>query len=139
MSFESINVKNCYRTADDNIVEDFLTPVLKEAVIYKRAAGFFSSTALVELSRGIAGLVKNNGKMQLIVSPKLSEEDIKAIKEGYKRKEEIVQECLLNSLSEELDSNEKDRLNLMIDLIAKGILEIKIAIMDNDDDFGMYH
>ena len=139
MSFESINAKNCYRTANDNIVEDFLTPVLKEAVIYKRAAGFFSSTALVELSRGIAGLVKNNGKMQLIVSPKLSEEDIKAIKEGYKRKEEIIQDSLLNSLSEELDENEKDRLNLMIDLIAKGVLEIKIAIMDNNDDFGMYH
>ncbi len=139
MSFESVNIKNCYRTANDNIVEDFLTPALKEAVTYKRAAGFFSSTALVELSRGISGLIKNGGKMQLIVSPKLSEEDIKAIKEGYKRKEEVIQTQLIDSLKEELDETEKDRLNLMIDLIAKGILEIKIAILDADDDFGMYH
>ena len=139
MSFINFNVKNCYRTANDNIIEDFLTPALKEAVIYKRAAGFFSSTALIELSRGISGLVKNGGKMQLIVSPKLSEEDIKAIKEGYKRKEEIIENNLINSLNEELDDNEKDRLNLMIDLIAKGRLEIKIAILDSDEDFGMYH
>ena len=139
MSFASLNIKNCYRTADDNIIDDFLSPALREAVIYKRAAGFFSSTALVELSKGIAGLVKNNGKMQLIVSPKLSEEDIKAIKEGYRRKEDIINDNLINSLKEELEETEKDRLNLMIDLISKGILEIKIAILDTDDDFGMYH
>ena len=139
MSFESLNINNCYRTANDDIIQDFLTPALKEAILYKRAAGFFSSTALVELSRGISGLIKNNGKMQLIVSPKLSEDDIKAIKEGYKKKEEIIEKNLLISLNEELDDTEKDRLNLMIDLIAKGILEIKIAILDTDDDFGMYH
>lgn len=139
MSFEHIYIKNCYRTSTDNIVDDFLSPALREAKIYKRAAGFFSSTALVELSKGISGLVNNNGKMQLIVSPKLSKEDIDAIKEGYKRKEEVVTDNLLVSLKEELADTEKDRLNLMIDLISKGILEIKIAILDNNDEFGMYH
>lgn len=139
MSFESININNCYRTANDDIIHDFLTPALREAVLYKRAAGFFSSSALVELSRGISGLIKNKGKMQLIVSPKLSEEDIKAIKEGYKKKDELIEKNLLYSLEEKLEDSEKDRLNLMIDLIAKGILEIKIAILDTDDDFGMYH
>lgn len=139
MSFESLRIKNCYRTADDNIINDFLSPALKEAKIYKRAAGFFSSTALVELSKGISGLVKNSGKMQLIVSPKLSNEDICAIKEGYKQKEEIIDRCLINSLKEELIDTDKDRLNLMIDLIVKDILNIKIAILDTHDDFGMYH
>ena len=139
MSFENLNIKNCYRTADDDIINDFLSPALKETKIYKRAAGFFSSTALVELSKGIAGLIKNDGKMQLIVSPKLSNEDIFAIKEGYRKKEEIINNCLINSLKEELIDTDKDRLNLMIDLISRGILNIKIAILDNDNDFGMYH
>lgn len=139
MSFERLNVKNCYRTADDNIINDFLSPALREAKEYKRAAGFFSSTALVELSRGISGLIKNEGIMKLIVSPKLSVEDISAIKMGYKKREEVVNECLLKSLNEELIDTDKDRLNLMIDLIAKGVLNIKIAILDTDNDFGMYH
>ena len=47
-----------------------------------RAVGF-SSTALIELSKGIAGLIKNNGRIEFIVSPLLSEEDIEAIKRGY--------------------------------------------------------
>ncbi len=139
MSFESLNIKNCYRTADDDIINDFLSPALREAKVYKRAAGFFSSTALVELSKGISGLIKNDGKMQLIVSPKLSNEDIYAIKEGYRKKEEIISNCLKESLKEELIDTDKDRLNLMIDLISKGILNIKIAILDDDNDFGMYH
>lgn len=138
--FERLQIKNGYRTSDDNIIDDFLVPALRETKIYKRAAGFFSSTALIELSRGISGLIKNDGKMYLIVSPKLSEEDIKAIKEGYKRKEEVISSSLFRGLNEQVEfDTDKDRLNLMIDLISKGILDIKIAVLDTDDDFGMYH
>ena len=140
MNFECLTLKNSYRTSDDNIIEDFLVPVLQRTKIYKRAAGFFSSTALIELSKGISGLVNNNGKMELIVSPKLSDEDIKAIEQGYEKKEEIIEKSLMDGLSEKIEiDTDKDRLNLMIDLIAKNILDIKVAVLDTNDSFGMYH
>ena len=139
MSFKDLSLKYTYRTSDDDVINDFLVPCLSQSVIYKRAAGFFSSSALIKLSHGISGLIKNNGKMQLVASPDLSPEDIEAIKQGYEKKEEIITQRLLESLDEEITETQKDRLNLMINLIERGILDIKIAILNYGTDIGMYH
>ncbi len=139
MGFKDLSLKYSYRTSDDDVINDFLVPCLNYSVMYKRAAGFFSSTALIKLSQGISGLIKNNGKMQLVVSPELSQEDIEAIKLGYEKKEEVINKRLLESIDEELTSTQKDRLNLMINLIERGILDIKIAILNYGIDVGMYH
>ena len=62
MGYEHLTILRGYKTNKNDIVQEFYLPVLKESVLYKRAVGFFSSTALIELSKGIAGLVKNGGK-----------------------------------------------------------------------------
>ena len=85
MSFKDLKLLKYYKTYKNNIVKEFYNPVLKNAVLYQRSVGFFSSTALIELTKGISGLVKNKGKVQLIVSPYLSPEDVEAIEKGYKR------------------------------------------------------
>lgn len=139
MGFKNLSLKYSYRTSDDDVINDFLVPCLNYSVVYKRAAGFFSSTALVKLSQGISGIIKNNGKMKLVVSPDLSQEDIEAIKLGYEKKDEIINKRLLESLDEELTSTQKDRLNLMINLIERGILDIKIAVLNYGTNVGMYH
>ena len=100
MSFTDIDIKPEYRSRLDNVIKDFYIPVLKEAVLYKRAVGFFSSTALVEMSAGICGLVKNGGKIQLIASPRLSAEDIDAINDGLRRRDDVIEEALIRALSE---------------------------------------
>ena len=69
MSFRDIEVKPEYRSRLDNVIRDFYTPVLKEAVMYKRAVGYFSSSALLSMSAGICGLIENGGSIQLIASP----------------------------------------------------------------------
>lgn len=80
MSFKDIEVKTEYRSGSSNVIGDFYIPVLSHAVTYKRAVGFFSSTALIQIAKGISELVANGGTMQLIASPRLSEEDMLAIK-----------------------------------------------------------
>ena len=79
MSLLDVNLKQEYRSPRDNIVNDFYIPLLKEANLYKRSVGFFSSSSLLEISYGITHLINNNGKIQLIASPHLSDEDIEAI------------------------------------------------------------
>ena len=69
----------------DNLPHDFYIPLLKEAIIYKRAVGFFSSSVLTEIASGISGLVRNGGHIKLIASPKLTDEDIDAIRFGYEQ------------------------------------------------------
>ena len=86
MGYEELDIQRNYKTNKNDIVKEFYLPVLKKSVLYKRAVGFFSSTALVELSKGISGLVKNGGKIKFIVSPLLSAEDIEAISKGYEER-----------------------------------------------------
>ena len=83
MSLKDKYIKNEYRSLLDNVVQDFYIPLLKEAVSYKRAVGFFSSSSLVELTKGIASMAERGGKIQIVASPYLSDEDVDAIKKGY--------------------------------------------------------
>lgn len=139
MAFTSLEIKQEYRSRLDNVIKDFYIPVLKEAVLYKRAVGFFSSTSLVEISVGICGLVKNGGKIQIVASPRLSAEDIQAINDGLRRKDAVIEEALIRELSEPISSEEAARLNLLSNLIAAGILEIKIAFLETDNAIGIFH
>lgn len=65
MSLQDVPVKNEYRSLIDNVVQDFYLPLLKEATVYKRAVGFFSSSSLVEISKGIAKMASSGGKFKL--------------------------------------------------------------------------
>src|SRR5688572_7653064 len=97
MSFLNIKIRNEYRSFENDMVKDFYIPILENATRYDRAVGFFSSTALIEITKGLAGLIKNEGKVRIVASPRLSEEDIEAIYFGYKSRSEVVEEKMLES------------------------------------------
>lgn len=139
MSFLDVEIKPEYRSRLDNVMKDFYIPVLKRAVLYKRAVGFFSSSALLEMSAGLCGLVKNGGKIQLIASPRLSAEDIEAINDGLRRRDEVIEEALIRELAAPKGPQEVARLNLLSNLVASGVLEIKIAFLETDNTVGMFH
>ena len=139
MSLQDVELKSEYRSLIDNVAKDFYIPLLKQAVIYKRAVGFFSSSSLVEISKGIMGLVRNGGTIQLVASPRLSNEDVEAMKKGYELREKIIENALLRELHGVNTEIEQDRLNLLASLIADGVLDIKIALTEQNDEIGMYH
>ncbi|MBR0451915.1 MAG: DEAD/DEAH box helicase family protein [Oscillospiraceae bacterium] len=139
MSFQTLELKPEYRSRLDNVIRDFYIPVLKEANTYKRAVGFFSSSALLSLTAGICGLIENGGSIQMIASPRLSPEDIDAINDGIRRRDEVIKEALLRELREPKGRFEEARLNLLSNLIAAGRLEIKIAFLDDDNTIGLFH
>lgn len=140
MSLKDKYIKNEYRSLLDNVVQDFYIPLLKEAVSYKRAVGFFSSSSLVELTKGIASMAERGGKIQIVASPYLSDEDVKAIKKGYAAREEIIENAVLRQISDEtLDYYSMQRLNLLACLIAQGVLDIRIAYTEGKNGIGMYH
>lgn len=139
MSFQDLNLKREYRSNKNNIVNEFYIPVLNESILYRRAVGFFSSSALAEVIKGISGLYENGGKIQLIASPKLSEEDIKAINLGYKLRKEVIEENLISQLEEAKDYFESERLNILAHLIANNRLDIKIALLKSHNQIGIYH
>ena len=139
MNFQNLTLKREYRSSNSDMVNEFYVPILNNSVLYRRAVGFFSSTSLAEISKGITGLIKNNGTIELIASPKLSEEDIKAIRLGYKLKNDVIEERLISELREVKDYFESERLNVLAHLIANDRLNIKIALLNRGNEVGIYH
>lgn len=139
MSFQELDIKKEYRSLLDSVVKDFYIPLLSQAVKYQRAVGFFSSSSLVEISKGISELAKNGGKIQLVASPYLSDEDVEAIKSGYAMRDQVVKEAIRREMTEGKTPFEKARLNLLANLISDNILDIKIAFTEDSDRVGMYH
>lgn len=141
MGLRNLEIKSEYRTKLDNIPRDFIVPLLKEGITYKRAVGFFSSSALLEISRGVGSLALRGGSIRLVASPKLSEEDVDAISAGYRDRKDILREAVLRELpkAESLGIYEKDRFNLLAYLIANDIMDIRIAFVDDENGIGIYH
>lgn len=139
MSLRDVDIKIEYRTMVDNMAQDFYIPLLSQAIEYKRAVGFFSSSVLSEIAGGISGLVRNGGSIKLIASPKLSEEDIDAIRYGYEQRDKIIKEAVRRELREPVNKYQAKQLNYLANLIADGIMDIKIAITESNMKTGMYH
>lgn len=148
-NFKNLHLKIKYDSDVDKILEDFYIPVLENSISYKRIAGFFSSTSLSVAARGILGMVKNGGKMQLITSTYFSEKDLNTIKNHIKTKEEIISENFQNELSQLDDALRKDHLRALGWMLEHNLLEIKIVDLLTDENeitsgdigsnLGMFH
>src|SRR5690625_664494 len=126
MSLQDLEIKNEYRSLSQDIISDFYETVLQEAVLYQRAVGLFSSSALTIIANGVEVLIKNNGKIQLITSPKLSATDVEEISIGYEVRE-VLEKALLREINTPQTKHEYEKLSYIARLIAKGILDIRIA------------
>lgn len=139
MSLSDLHIAKEYRNLKCDVINDFYIPILNNAVMYKRAVGFFNSAALYEMAIGLKHLVERQGKMELIVSPRLTEEDIQSINLGYKTREEVIERALLRDFDEPKSKTEFRKLNLLANLIAEGVLDIKVAFKINANSAGIFH
>ena len=139
MALSDLYIAKEYRNLKCDVINDFYVPILSNAVMYKRAVGFFNSAALYEMAIGLRHLVGKQGKMELIVSPRLTEEDIQSINLGYKTREEVVERALLRDFDEPKNKTEFRKLNLLANLIAEGVLDIKVAFKINANSAGIFH
>ena len=139
-SYGALNLEAFYFPPGDNVVKDFFIPVLKNSDRYDRATGYFNSSSLAELSVGVCEFVSKGGKIRVITSPRLTKEDLIAIKNGYDLAE-TVGKSMVDNFQKPADAETMDRLSLLAELIAIGALEIKVAVMRNLDNYpnAMFH
>ena len=135
---KDLNINSSYiNHGKNNLVENLINPALKRATLYRRTTAFFSSSVFNLLLESLPTFISNRGRIQIIVSPNLSEDDIVAIQAGYENKERILEQSFLDVFEKELKVFDEDRLNILYQLVLKGILDIKVASMKNE--IGIYH
>jgi superfamily II DNA or RNA helicase len=151
----SLSLEISYRSGREDLLEDFYIPCLQHADRYDRAAGYFDSKSLVLAAQGISELVLNEGKMRLIVSPRLTAEDIEVLRQVSKAedkeegdvdldRDDIIETALHRGLTNEQfeDYLNRDRFKCLAWMLEEELLEIRIAYMGGGDGinpFSHYH
>lgn len=133
VDLRKLALKYVYDSDQDNILDEFYIPALSESVRYRRLAGSFSSSALAVAARGISRLIANGGTMRLVAGAELRPDDVNAIMQGLKEKEEIVTDKMMTDLDSIEDEFVKDHVKALAWMVANNRLEIKIAIVLGDD------
>lgn len=134
MNFIDLDLKIKYTTYDDDIINDFYNPILNRSIKYDRAVGYFSSAAFLAYIKGLRGLINNSGKIRLIISPVLTDDDFKVLHD-YSNGIKIVTENLFNQYL--LNPKLVQSSQILFKLISENVLELKIAEHTNRN--GMFH
>ena len=110
-----------------DLVRDFYVPALKQAQHYDRLTGYFNAGALALAARGIEGLVRNEGRMRLIVGCTLHTPEIEAIVRGEKLRDQVERHLLALPLAPP-DNPAADALELLAWMVAGSHLDVKVAV-----------
>jgi superfamily II DNA or RNA helicase len=139
VGLQDVNLRDdrTYNTLEDDPARTFFLPCLSEAVAYDRAVGYFRSSIFSLIGAGIDEIVRKNGKIRIIASPHLDDDDITKINSGYELRK-AIEESMVDVLSE-LSEDEKKQLGYLGRLIANGFLDFKIAVTRIDEKIGLYH
>lgn len=110
-----------------SLVADFFVPALMSATRYDRTTGYFSAGVLTLASRGVEGLIRNGGRMRLVVGCTLAEPEVKAVEQGQQLRD-AVQNHLAALPLQPVDDRERQALELLSWMVASGHLEIRVAV-----------
>lgn len=135
-----LKLKTEYNTDDDNIIRDLYGPCMEVSINYDRAVGYFRANIYKELGEDLLNFVIKGGKVRIVCSPDMPEQDERAARNGYAhrgmRSPEELETSLLHVLKTMAGNpDESDCLDMLRLLIEKGSLELFVAIRKG----GIYH
>ena len=122
-------IRRAYHKPEDDIAQDFYLPAVGAAVQYDRAVGFFSSTVFLLAWPSLKVFAEAGGKMRLICSPILSDDDHEAMRDGYSERAEAEAGVAIGQAFQRLLDSDDFRKPAVVlaSLIAGGVIECKIA------------
>ena len=136
-----------YRTGAGDLAAGFFSPCLQVATLYRRAAGYFSSTALLTWMEALPRLVQGDDlEVRLIAAPELTSQDKAVLAElvaEEKRAEyrRLVVERMLDEVLA-LAENPADagvRARIFAWLVANDRLDIRFAFAKHIEAPGIFH
>ncbi|MED4531499.1 SNF2-related protein [Metabacillus fastidiosus] len=132
--YKTLTLQPSYFSDEEDIASTFYIPVLAKTVRYDRVSAYFSFKALAIYSKGIDGLILNNGKMRFIISHEIEYDDYEILKAGYTLRKTIVPE-LTHLDYHALSLEEQRNVSNFAHLIARGMIDVKMGFRHN----GIFH
>jgi hypothetical protein len=129
MNLSELYVNSDYDSSVDDLYNDFYSKVLSVATRYDRLGGFFSSEMLSLCAEGLQEFIKNNGRMRLILTPKFTDQDVKAIQEGILTPEKYIDRKWIDDFDMIKDKFQADHVRALAWMVANNFLQIRIALI----------
>lgn len=141
------SLKSHYRSGTDSLASEFFAPCLGAATFYRRAVGYFSSTALLTWADALPRMIDETSlKIQLIASPELPKADVETLRSlTDPAKRSAYQAMLVERILEQVgalidDPSDPDpRAQLLAWLVANDRLEIRFAFPTHFEGPGIFH
>lgn len=125
-----------YRTGTNDFVDEFYKKAFSQSIEYWRAVGYFRSSSLEAFGSTLQNFLKDGGKIKLITSVELTEDDSNAIEEGL-TKQEVCEQRIQTIIETEFSETIGTGVSKLAKLLEIGRLEIKIAMPKHGR--GIYH
>lgn len=132
----SLHLKPVFIKGVDDIAASFYLPALETSIKYDRAVGFFSSTIYSIAWSSLRAFIANEGRIRLVCSPVLSEEDQDALEEGHIAKVEDSVGLRLRTEFQDLlaDTVLSKPSRVLATLVSIGVVSIQIAYVGSKAD-----
>jgi len=116
----------------DDIAGDFYLPSMRQALVYDRVAGYFSSAVYLLAWPALRGFADRGGRIRIICSPSLARTDVEGLDLGYRaRSEADLAETLLQELSRMLGDEHLTRpTRALAGLVASGVVDVRLAFLE---------
>lgn len=118
--------------------DTFYVPCLRVATRYDRFAGYFRAASLEAVAdEGLQAFFANQGRIRIVVDADLTQQDVDQVRRGAAVGGDAVLRQAVRTqveravLRAELPGS--DRLSLVATLVAAGLMEIKVAVMEGTD------
>jgi hypothetical protein len=140
-------LRSHYRSGRASIGSEFFAPCLRSARLYRRAAGYFSSSALITWAAALPRLARSGDlSIKVIASPQLVAQDIeilKSISDPQQRHqyESILVDRIIDDIIKlaEEPNDRQLRARIFAWLIANTRLTIRFAFPNHVEDSGLFH
>jgi len=134
-SLADLDLDAAYTTSRGSLIEGFYLPCLSVANYYDRAVGYFRSSLYVLVGVAMSDFALQGGRIRLICSPSLAEEDIEAIEKGISVRDKLDELLLAEMRAVLEDPRNRRPVELLATLVACEILDLRIAFRPN----GIFH
>ncbi|WP_027168790.1 DEAD/DEAH box helicase family protein [Mesorhizobium sp. WSM3224] len=140
-------LKSHYRSGKDDLAVDFFRPCLRVATLYRRAVGYFSTSALLSWTDALTRVAADGELIvQMVASPELSPGDAATLRalhnpERIAQYQAIIVERILDEIIALLgDPTDSGRLaHVFAWLLANDRLQIKFAFPEHVAQPGIFH
>ena len=124
-----------YMTGGYDPLSEFYIPALSQSNTYWRASGYFSSSVFDSIGDTMGDFVQNDGRMDLVTSVHLSEQDRDAIAKGLENRETLIEERLKEIIEKDFTAPLPSGVKVLAKLLEANRLNIKIATTNTNKLF----